>query len=166
MATKHSDAALEKRIESAIREFGERLRRELAEPDRPSTRRSRAGQRGAALPPNQFALPPLPAMQEEVWTALASGALMAKQIALAVYGDATSDATVRKHITRIRASGRVIKHRAGVGYYRIDTPLPPEAVPDSAPRSGRAGERSRAAAVRHRGAGGGGGDWADEGGPA
>lgn len=67
---------------------------------------------------------PLTTARQEVWDLLKHEALLGKEIAARVCGSAVSEDSIRKRISAIRAAGRVIESRPGIGYYRPDAPPP------------------------------------------
>ncbi|MFM9996709.1 MAG: hypothetical protein ACKVU4_13030 [Phycisphaerales bacterium] len=85
----------------------------------------------AAPPPSRAgasaALIPLSEALSQVWKALDGRAMTAKQLATHLTGRPTDEDAMRKRTEKIRATGRQVLHRAGLGYYRPDAP-PPESA--------------------------------------
>jgi hypothetical protein len=67
---------------------------------------------------------------QEVWDKLANRFATGKELAKEILGDALRDGVIRKRIAEIRKTGREIRLRPSLGYYRPDAP-PPEFVTTS-----------------------------------
>lgn len=68
------------------------------------------------LPPP--ALEPLTESQQEIWDLLEQGPMTIKDLMPKLASQGITEAAVRDRIYKIMKTGRVILHRAGVGYYR------------------------------------------------